>query len=193
MPSFAQNWLYSMALTARRSIHALRCAAQPNGHPEIEVVVRHIWKFAHRLQKRYPFNFANAQRDLPDERHRWVQERLVSYFLFGVIAELSGIDDKQLNNAWSLASRLSRTIGKGGENFSPHEFTVEEKKLAEEIGKYTFMRFIQQAEQLSLKMNFKFGPVNSAEHVIAWCFRYVRQLLGAAKWESVPRGSEHTR
>jgi len=175
-----------MSLTARRSIHLLCSSAIQNGLPDLHFIVPHIWRFVNVLQSKYPFTFATAKRDVPDEHNRWIQERLVTYFLFGVIAELSAIDQELINKTWVLGSHLSRTIGKGGENFRPREFIAVEKSLAEEIGPKNFELFAAKAEELSLAMNFKLGPVNSAEHVVAWCFRYVRQLLSAAKWESVP-------
>jgi hypothetical protein len=176
-----------MPLTARRSLQALRRAASADEVSEAQILVPQIWNFAHRLQEKYPFTFVKALRDLPNEQNRWLQERLVTHFLFGAIAELSRIDEALIEKAWALGAQLSRTIGKGGENFRPQEFNEEQKRLAEEIGEKNFQLFIDLAEELSLAVSFKLGPVNSSEHVVVWCFRYLRQLLSAAKWESVPR------
>jgi hypothetical protein len=177
-----------MSLTTRRAVQTLlRRSHDQNRVQDLETVASHVWHFVHALQKRYPFNFATAHRDLPDEHHRWIQEQLVSYLLFGMIAELTRMEQPLADKAWVLGSHLGKMIGKGGEHFWPREFNPVEKSLAEEIGEKHFAQFVGRAEELSLAMNFKLGPVNSAEHVVAWSFRYVRQLIMAAKWESVIR------
>jgi hypothetical protein len=184
---YYQATVISMSLTARRSLQALRRAASKDELPEPQILVPQIWNFAHRLQEKYPFTFVKALRDLPNEQNRWIQERLVTHFLFGAIAELSRIDQALIDKAWLLGAQLSRTIGKGGENFRPQEFNEEQKRLAEEIGAKNFQTFLNKAEELSLAVSFKLGPVNSSEHVVVWCFRYVRLLFSSAKWESVSR------
>jgi hypothetical protein len=165
----------------------LRASLQDSQAPQSEIVKDHVLVFAGKLQRRYPFQFAKAFRHLEDEQNRWIQERLMTYFLFGAVAELSGIDDATVQKIWKLGVDLSRTIGKGGEHFRPKEFDSADKTLAEEIGEKNFDLLVLKLEELGHQMEFKMGPVNPAEHVIIWCFRYMRQLLLAAKWESVPR------
>ena len=154
---------------------------------DLETVKDHFVGFVHKLQSRYAFRFAKAHRALKDERNRWIQERLVTHFLFGSLAEGLDLPPENVEKVWTLGGRASQMIEKGGENSRPTEFDATEKNLAQEIGEKTFDLMIQRAEELSLAMKFKMGPVNVEEHVIAWCFCYVRQLLHAAKWESVKR------
>lgn len=171
-------------LASRRSLTAFRTAPPENYNVRLEAAKEHLTRFAQRLQDRYPFRFITAYRNLDSERHKQVQERLVTLFLFGAVAELSGLPPETKDRVWELGKALSRSIGKGGDNYFPREFTDAERKLAREIGEQNFHELIHHAEQLSLAMKFKIGPVNSAEHSISWCFRYLGQLLKAAKWES---------
>ncbi|MBI4663679.1 MAG: hypothetical protein HY735_33170 [Verrucomicrobia bacterium] len=152
---------------------------------EVSVVKDHLLGFVQKLQERYPFKFAVAYRNLESEVNKQTQERLTTYFLFGAISELSGLEPAVKEKIWALGALLCKQVGKGGENFCPHEFNPAEKTLAEEIGEKHFDVLLQKAEELSVAMKFKIGPVNSAEHVVAWTFRYVGQLLKAAKWESL--------
>ena len=154
---------------------------------DVNLVKDHLLGFVQKLQKRYPFRFAVAYRDLKSEVNKQAQERLTTHFLFGAISELSPLDAKVKESVWALGALLSNQIGKGGENFRAHQFNPAEKTLAEEIGETNFALLRRSAEDLSLAMKFKMGPVNSAEHVISWSFRYFGQLLNAARWESINR------
>lgn len=154
---------------------------------DVNLVKNHLLGFVLKLQKKYPFKFAVAYRDLESEMNKQSQERLTTHFLFGAISELSPFDAKLKDSVWALGALLSKQVGKGGENFRPREFNAREKALAEEIGEGNFDLLIRSAEALSIAMKFKMGPVNSPEHAIAWCFRYLGQLLKAARWESIKR------
>ena len=174
-------------LTSRRTLLALRASGKEPERADLEQVRHLLLRFTDRLQDRYPFNFATAQRDLPSEDHRRIQECLVTHFLFGAIAEASSLDHHLRDEAWALGAKLIRHLGSGGENFCPREFDVEEKRIAQEIGERRFEELMHLAQQLGSRIKFRNGPVNSAEHVLAWSFRYVWQMLKAAKWE----GAEH--
>ncbi|MBI2946604.1 MAG: hypothetical protein HYY23_03095 [Verrucomicrobia bacterium] len=165
----------------------LRANLSENEPLEANLVKDHLLGFVLNLQKKYPFKFAVAYRDLESEVNKQAQERLTTHFLFSAISEMSALDPKLKEPVWLLGRLLSKQIGKGGENFRPHEFNSAEKALAQEIGEQSFEILIRKAEELSVAMKFKIGPVNSAEHVISWSFRYLGQLLKAAKWESIKR------
>lgn len=173
------------SLTVRRSLEHLRASLEDEGFSRAEIVKDHLLRLATKLQKRYPFRFAKAFRGLRDEQNRWIQERLLTYFLFGAVAELSGIDERLIQKAWILGTDLSKTVGKGGEHFRPRPFTPEDKALAREISEKNFDLLLQRLHELARQVDFKLGAVNPAEHTIAWSFRYLRLLLQAAKWESV--------
>lgn len=172
-------------LTYRRSLRSLQNPGDFGGrHLEIETVRDHFAGFVLKLQNRYPFAFVSAYRDLKSESNKQIQERLAGHFLFGSIAELSPLAPQKKAALWELGARLSRTIRKGGENFRPSDFGQKERQLAQQITPDEYDLLIQKAEELSVAMKFKMGPVNSAEHVMAWCFRYVRLFLESARWES---------
>jgi hypothetical protein len=169
----------------RRPFETLRSGGPEDRAGRVDLVKWSIYAFLDKLQKRYPFTFAPALRGLPSELNRQTQERLTTHFLLGVIAELSELEPEVMDRVWELGKLLSKQIGRGGENFWPRQFTLAERKAAQDIGQKNYDRLLEQAEELSMAMKFKLGPVNSSEHVLAWCFRYVGQLLKAAKWESV--------
>lgn len=171
-------------LSSRRSLETLRNSDQASQAEHLEFVKWGIYGFLEKLQKRYPFTFAPALRGLNSEINRQVQERLATHFLIGAIAELSGLPAALRDRVWDLGGLLCKQIGRGGDNFYPKAFDPEERTLAETIGEKSFGELLLIAEELSMAMKFKLGPVNSAEHVLSWCFRYVGQLLKAAKWES---------
>lgn len=172
-------------LTFSRSLRNLRNKRR-SGSSELDVqVVRdHVIAFVVKLQNRYPFTFAAAYRDLKSEFNKQIQERLAGHFLFGAIGELTALPDEKKDRLWKLGAHLSATIKKGGENFRPADFTPLQRELAVGITPGEYDELIQNAEELSISMGFKLGPVNSAEHVIAWCFRYVRLFFESARWES---------
>lgn len=171
-------------LSSRRRLETLRNYDQSSQAEHLEFVKWGIYGFLEKLQKRYPFTFASALRGLRSEINRQVQERLTTHFLIGAIAELSGLPPALRDRVWDLGGLLCKQIGRGGDNFYPKAFDSEERVLAETIGEESFGEMLLIAEELSKAMKFKLGPVNSAEHVLSWCFRYVGQLLKAAKWES---------
>ena len=173
--------------TFRRTLRMLRNNSGGNEPIEVNLVKEHLLEFVEKLQGRYPFKFAIAYRDLKSEVNKQAQERLTTHCLIGAISELSALDPKLKENAWELAALLSHQIGKGGEHFHPLEFSEQEKALAEEIGEANVDLLLGAAEKLSLAIRFKMVPVNTSEHVISWSFRYVKQLLKAAKWESIQR------
>lgn len=175
---------YHKSLTFRRSLKALRSSLEQNSSIETAVVKEHLWGFVDHLQRKYPFTFAIAYRNLKSERNKQVQERLTTHFLLGAISELADMDAERKELVWNLGALLCRHVGKGGENFRPHQFTASEQKLAEEIGEAQFDLLIHKAEELSMSMKFRMGPVNTIEHVISWSFLYAAQLLKAARWES---------
>ena len=174
-------------LTSRRTLLAMRSANAEPQRADPEEVKQVLLRFAERLQARYPFQFAKAKRDLPDEINREAQERLVTHFLFGAVAETSGLHHRLRDEAWALGGKLIRHLGVGGENFCPTEFDPEEKRLAHDIGERRFEELMRLTQQLGSRIQFRDGPVNATEHVLAWSFRYVWQMLKAAKWE----GAEH--
>jgi hypothetical protein len=151
---------------------------------DTDTVMEHLLGFAYKLQRRYPFAFAVAYRDFKSESNKQIQERLTCHYLFGAVGELLPADGLLKNQIWTLGGLLSKQVAKGGENFRPVDFTPGARLLAQEIGEATFVALMQKEEELALRMKFSIGPVNSAEHAICWCFRYVRQLFQAAKWES---------
>ncbi|MBM3840139.1 MAG: hypothetical protein FJ398_19665 [Verrucomicrobia bacterium] len=174
----------------RKPLRLLRANLAEDQPLDANLVKEHLLAFVLKLQEKYPFRFAVAYRGLDSELNKQAQERLTTHFLFSAISEMSALDSKLKELVWLLGRLLSKQIGKGGENFRPHEFSPKERALAQEIGESSFEELIRKAEELSLAMKFKIGPVNSAEHVLAWSFRYLRQLLKAAKWESIKRGAE---
>lgn len=173
-------------LTYRHSLLARRAGGQS---VDTDVVMEHLLGFVYKLQRRYPFNFAVAYRDAQSEANKQVQERLTCHYLFGAVSEMAEVEAGIREKIWRLGGILSGQIAMGGENFRPAQFSTEEKKLAVEIGEDVFSELLIKIEELSLRMKFSIGPVNPAEHAICWSFRYVRQLLQAAKWESKHPGS----
>jgi hypothetical protein len=171
----------------RKSLRLLRAHLTEDEPLDAKLVKDHLLAFVMNLQTKYPFRFAVAYRGLDSEVNKQVQERLTTHFLFSAVSEMSSLEPKPKELVWLLGRLLSKQIGKGGENFRPHEFNPKEKALAQEIGETNFEQLIRQAEELSVAMKFKIGPVNSAEHVIVWSFRYLGQLLKAARWESIKR------
>ena len=168
----------------RTYYRTLRKVRETEGPLSVEEAKQFYSGFVDKLQKRYSFRFAKAYRGLEDERNRWIQEALATHFLFGTCASMISMEMTRVNLSWDLAASISKMIGKGGEHFRPSQFNVKQKSQALEIGENHFKAMLQSAEELSLSMRFNSGPVNSAEHVIAWCFRYTWQLLRAAEWES---------
>lgn len=176
-----------LSLTSRRTLLALRGSSDAPHRADPEQVKQVLLAFAERLQGRYPFTFAKARRDLHSELNREIQERLVTHFLFGAISESSSLSYHLRDETWILGGKLIRHLGVGGENYCPHEFDPEEKRLAHDIGDRRFEELMRLARELGSKIQFRDGPVNATEHALAWSFRYVWQLLKAAKWE----GAEH--
>lgn len=174
-------------MTSRRILLAERGSATEPQPADLELIKRLLLGLAERLQVRYPFKFAKARRDLLSELHREIQERIVTHFLFGALSEGSRLNSKQRDDAWRLGGKLILHLGVGGENFCPKEFDAEEKQLARAIGDRRFEELMKLTQQLGSKIQFGDGPVNATEHVLAWSFRYVWQMLKAAKWE----GAEH--
>lgn len=179
------------SLTVRRSLETLRTSLREGQASQTEIVRDHILRFANILQGRYPFSFGKGFRGHVGEQHRWVQERLLTHFLFGAVAEFSGMDESLIEKAWILGTNLSKSVGKGGEHFRPNEFDATDKALAREIGEANFELLLEKLEELAHQLEFKLGPINPSEHSIVWCFRYLRLLLMAAKWESAvhPQGT----
>ncbi len=151
---------------------------------QLEQVKWQAYSLLEKFRKRYPFTFASARRDVRGERHRQAQEKLMTLFMLGAMAALTELEPARRVQMGQLANHLSQHIGKGGENFCPHEFTTAEKTLAREIGPDHFDAMLERAEAFSRSVSSKLGPVNSSEQVLFWSLRYLGQLLRAAKWES---------
>lgn len=155
---------------------------------EAQDAIRHrILSFAMQMQKRYPFDFAPGHRGVDGERNRKKQEKLVTHFILRALIQSSDLNAEEKSAAGELICPLVKQIGTGGANFYPRDFNDLERALATTTTGWGFSKLILDAYELARIVQSPLGPVNSAEHSVFWSFRYVGQLLKAAKWEGARR------
>lgn len=146
-----------------------------------------ILSLAGRLQKKYPFDFVLGKRGVGGDYNRRRQEQLVTHYILAALIECSDLASEKKETGLELSALLVKQIGSGGENFVPSEFTEKERVLAQSVGEPEFSTLLGRCRILAQCFDITMGPVNSAEHSVAWSFRYAAQFLKAAEWESEVR------
>lgn len=147
----------------------------------IEVMKVALNQFVAKLQETHPFIFRKAARELEHEQNRWVQEKHGTHFILTLLIDSIEAPPEVKAKALVWAQTMSEKIDKGGENWRTPDLKPEELSLVKEIGHASFSQLYAKADELSLAMKFRSGPVNSAEHTIAWSFRYAGMLLDNAR------------